>query len=115
MLKFAERFPKAVLVDDKTFVELIQDKAFMYRPIPGEIAITLPSEGFQRDGRYAFGHRPTYGGTYSIQDGIVSLYYAGENSFLGLGKKRIFFLNGSTLFTARADRNDYVVEMIPNP
>jgi hypothetical protein len=113
MRKIAERFPNAVLVGDDEFTKLVQGRRFEYHS--GEVGITVSAEAFQENGRYAFGHRPVYDGTYSIKDGIVSLNYDSRKTFLGLGTKRIFFREGHRLFTASADATGEVWEMIPAP
>ena len=110
---FGDRFPGATLLGEAEFASAIVGRAFRYRYLASEIVVNRPKEFFREGGQYSMGHRPISHGTYSIERGIVSIDCDCPYTFLGLGRKRVFFRHKGRLLTASAELQGEVIELIP--
>ena len=109
-----ELFPGATVLSDEDFTTTVVGRSFRYRDVSSGIVIVRPGEFFGEHHRYSFGHRAIRQGTYSIDGGVVSIDTPND-SFLGLGKRRIFFRHQGKIFTTGDNVGSSVLELIPNP
>lgn len=111
-----DRFPGAVVLDEREFASAIVGRAFHHREVGTELVIERPSEFFGEGGRYSVGHRAIAHGTYSIERGTVSIDCSDcPSTIFGLGRHRVFFRHQGRLFTTNADGEGSVIELIPYP
>jgi len=107
------RFPGATVLDEVEFARTIIGRRFRYR-LSSEIVVVHPAEAFSEGERYSVGHRVFSHGTYSFERGIVSIECIDcRETFLGLGRQRVFFRHQGTLLMANADGEGNVIELIP--
>jgi hypothetical protein len=113
----AERFPGAILLGEAEFASAVVGRLFRYRHLGSGIIVERPKEVFIEGGRYRIHWlRSISYGTYSVERGTVSIDCAGcRNTFLNLGRERIFFRHEGRLLTADANGDGSVVELIPEP
>jgi hypothetical protein len=109
----ADRFPGATILGEAEFASTVVGSRFRYR-VSGEIIVEHPAEGFFESGRYSVGHRPISQGKYSFKDGVVSIECTDcPDTFLGLGRKRVFFRHQGRLLMTNANGEGSVIELIP--
>lgn len=109
----AQRFPGATFLSKAEFASTIVGGSFRYREFGSELLIKSPAESFFGNGQYSVGHRAIFSGTYSYKRGIVSIKCVDcHATFLGLGKKRVFFRHEGRLLMANADGNGSAIELI---
>lgn len=107
-------FPAAKVLNEKDFSTTISGRSFRYRDVSSGIVLVRPGEFFGDHQRYSFGHRAIRQGTYSIDGGVV-LINTPDDTFLSLGRRRIFFRHQGKIFTAGENVAGSVFELIPNP
>lgn len=111
----AARFPGATILDESDFASTVVGRAFRYR-VSSDIIVNYPGEHFYETGRYSVGHRAIAHGTYLFERGVVSVECEDcYDTFLGLGRKRLFFRHKGKLLMANADGEGTVVELILEP
>ena len=108
------QYPGAKILSEDDFANAVVGRSFRYRDVDNDVVVVRPGEFFGEAGRYSFGHRPIRGGTYSFECGLVSINTP-DNSFLGLGKERVFFRDGGRLLTTGKAARASVFELIPSP
>lgn len=114
MRKLAGRFPGATLLDEAQFTETIQGHSFRYQEVGSDLVIDQPAEVFLEGGRYSMDRsRFVTSGTYSLARGVVLIDC--PQTFLGLSRARVFFRYQDKLFTANAEGDGSVIELIPRP
>lgn len=110
----AARFPGAKILDEAEFASTVVGRMFRYR-VSSEIIVNCPGEHFYETGRYSVGHRVIGQGTYSLKGGVVTIECSNcYDTFLGLGRTRIFFRHQGKLLMANANGEGSVVELIPD-
>lgn len=106
------RFPGAKVLDEAEFASTVVGRTFRYR-VSSEIIVESPGEHFSKTVQYSTGHRAIAQGTYSFDGGVVSIECNScYDTFLGLGKRRVFFHHQGRLLMANADGKGSVVELI---
>lgn len=112
-----DRFPGAILLEEAEFASSVVGRMFRYREVGSNLVVERPKEVFVEGGQYRVHWLRTISyGTYSIERGIVSIDCADcQRAFLGLGRQRIFFRRQGGLFTANADGDGRVIELIREP
>ena len=115
--QIGSQYPEAQILSEEDFAGAVVVHSFLYRDVDNDVVFTRPGKFFGEAGRYSFGHRPLQrgGGTYTFECGRVSISTTVDQSFLGLGKDRVFFRDRGRLLTTGIGLRASVFEMIPNP
>lgn len=116
MRVLADCFPDAAMLGTNELMTAIVGRRFNYRLIGTDgtdLVVVRPKEVFRANGQYEVHGRAISYCTYSIETSIVSIDC--HQTFLGLGRERVFFRNEGRLFTANANGEGSVVELIPLP